>query len=101
MPILAPIGRITIAFFAVIGRVSIFTGHGISHCVRPPFFPRQILRQAIEIGFYSLPVVGMTAIFTGMVLALQSFAATWIGSTAPITSKRRRARAGRGDERQR
>jgi phospholipid/cholesterol/gamma-HCH transport system permease protein len=27
----------------------------------------------IEIGFYSLPVVGLTAIFTGMVLALQSF----------------------------
>ena len=73
MPILAPIGRATIAFFAVIGRVAIFTGHGVSHCVRPPFFPRQILRQAIEIGFYSLPVVGMTAIFTGMVLALQSF----------------------------
>ena len=27
----------------------------------------------IEIGYYSLPVVGMTAIFTGMVLALQSY----------------------------
>jgi phospholipid/cholesterol/gamma-HCH transport system permease protein len=27
----------------------------------------------LDIGFYSLPVVGMTAIFTGMVLALQSY----------------------------
>ncbi len=27
----------------------------------------------IEIGYYSLPVVGLTAIFTGMVLALQSY----------------------------
>src|SRR5581483_2287484 len=43
------------------------------HCVRPPFYPRLMLRQMIEIGFYSLPVVGLTAIFTGMVLALQSY----------------------------
>jgi phospholipid/cholesterol/gamma-HCH transport system permease protein len=27
----------------------------------------------LDIGFYSLPVVGLTAFFTGMVLALQSF----------------------------
>jgi phospholipid/cholesterol/gamma-HCH transport system permease protein len=27
----------------------------------------------VDIGYYSLPVVGMTAIFTGMVLALQSY----------------------------
>ena len=27
----------------------------------------------IEIGFFSLPVVGLTAVFAGMVLALQSF----------------------------
>ena len=27
----------------------------------------------IEIGYYSLPVVGMTALFTGMVLALQTY----------------------------
>ena len=30
-------------------------------------------RKVIEIGYYSLPVVGMTAVFTGMVLALQSY----------------------------
>ncbi len=73
MPILAPIGRSTIAFFTVIGRVALFTLLSVSHCVRPPIFPRQIGRQMLEIGFYSLPVVGLTAIFTGMVLALQSF----------------------------
>ncbi|MDH3791949.1 MAG: ABC transporter permease, partial [Rhodospirillales bacterium] len=42
-------------------------------CVRPPIYPRLILRQMVEIGYYSLPVVGLTAIFTGMVLALQSY----------------------------
>jgi phospholipid/cholesterol/gamma-HCH transport system permease protein len=39
----------------------------------PPFFPSQLMRQIIDIGYYSLPVVGMTALFTGMVLALQSY----------------------------
>ena len=39
---------------------------------RPPFRLRLIGRQLIDVGYYSLPVVGLTAIFTGMVLALQS-----------------------------
>jgi phospholipid/cholesterol/gamma-HCH transport system permease protein len=39
----------------------------------PPFYPRAMLRQMVEIGYFSLPVVGLTAIFTGMVLALQSY----------------------------
>ncbi|MGZ8997009.1 MAG: MlaE family ABC transporter permease, partial [Rhodospirillales bacterium] len=38
-----------------------------------PFYFRNLGRQLIEIGYYSLPVVGLTAIFTGMVLALQSY----------------------------
>jgi phospholipid/cholesterol/gamma-HCH transport system permease protein len=53
-----------IASFAVISLARGFVG---------PWYPAQILRQMIDIGFYSLPVVGLTAIFTGMVLALQSY----------------------------
>jgi len=41
--------------------------------VRPPWYWRQIGAQLIKIGYFSLPVVGLTAIFTGMVLALQSY----------------------------
>ena len=37
------------------------------------FFPRNTLRQLLDIGYYSLPVVGLTTLFTGMVLALQSY----------------------------
>ena len=70
---LAAIGRIFLGFLAATGRITIFTGRALSHCVRPPFFPRLILRQMIDIGYYSLPVVGLTAVFTGMVLALQSY----------------------------
>jgi phospholipid/cholesterol/gamma-HCH transport system permease protein len=72
MNLLAAIGRIFLAFLFHTGRLAIFAGAALSHCVRPPFFPRMIGRQFIEIGYFSLPVVGLTAIFTGMVLALQS-----------------------------
>ncbi len=73
MPILQPIGRTILRFLEATGRLSLFAGTAIGHCVRPPIYPRLIGRQMIEIGYYSLPVVGLTAIFTGMVLALQSY----------------------------
>ena len=66
-------GRACINFLTATGRLVIFAGVAVSHIVRPPFYSRLVLRQIIEIGFYSLPVVGLTAIFTGMVLALQSY----------------------------
>ncbi len=73
MNFLQPVGRVFIAFLASVGRLTIFTGVALSHMVRPPWYPRIILRQMIEIGYFSLPVVGLTAVFAGMVLALQSF----------------------------
>lgn len=72
MNFLAPIGRLLLTFLAHTGRLVIFTGVSLSHVVRPPFFPRLILRQMVEIGYFSLPVVALTTIFSGMVLALQS-----------------------------
>ncbi len=73
MQILATVGRAFLNFLAVVGRLAMFTGLTLKHGVRPPYYPRLILRQMIDIGYYSLPVVGLTAIFTGMVLALQSY----------------------------
>jgi phospholipid/cholesterol/gamma-HCH transport system permease protein len=72
MPILQPIGRVFLNFLAATGRLSLFTVRAASHCVRPPIYPRLVMRQMVEIGYYSLPVVGLTTIFTGMVLALQT-----------------------------
>jgi phospholipid/cholesterol/gamma-HCH transport system permease protein len=69
---LASIGRVFIGFLQATGRLTHFTLTALSHCVRPPFYPRLFLRQIVDIGYYSLPVVGLTAIFTGMVLALQT-----------------------------
>ncbi|MFP6712487.1 MAG: ABC transporter permease [Rhodospirillales bacterium] len=73
MNFLQTISSFTFAFLETIGRLVSFTGTALLHSVRPPFYPRIVLKQMIEIGFFSLPVVGLTAIFAGMVLALQSF----------------------------
>lgn len=71
--ILAEIGRWTLALMEGVGQVSLFALTTISHIFRPPFYGRILLRQIASIGYYSLPVVGLTAVFTGMVLALQSY----------------------------
>jgi len=73
MNFLQPIGRIFLKFLSTTGRLSLFTADAVSHTVRPPFYFRILLRQMVDIGYYSLPVVGLTAIFAGMVLALQSY----------------------------
>ena len=70
---LAPIGRVVLEFLAATGRVALFTAESVLAAVRPPYFLRLAVRQFLEIGYYSLPIVGLTAIFTGMVLALQSY----------------------------
>ncbi|HZD25402.1 MAG TPA: ABC transporter permease [Alphaproteobacteria bacterium] len=70
---LAVIGRFFLAFLATVGRLAVFTGKAVSLTVVPPYYPRQIVLQMLSIGYYSLPVVGMTAVFTGAVLALQIY----------------------------
>jgi phospholipid/cholesterol/gamma-HCH transport system permease protein len=69
---LASVGRVFLRFLVAAGRFSLFAIAAVTHCVRPPIYVRLILRQIVDIGYYSLPVVGLTAIFTGMVLALQT-----------------------------
>jgi phospholipid/cholesterol/gamma-HCH transport system permease protein len=69
---LAVIGRLFLSFLAAIGDLTLFAVRALALGASGPFYPRAILRQMVDIGYYSLPVVGLTAIFTGMVLALQS-----------------------------
>lgn len=71
--IFALVGRVILEFLAAIGRLIVFMGQGLQHCVAPPWYPRQLLRQMIQIGYFSLPVIGLTAFFTGAVLALQIY----------------------------
>jgi phospholipid/cholesterol/gamma-HCH transport system permease protein len=73
VPLVTLLGRVTLAFLEAIGAVSAFALQAIRCGLQPPWYRKQIVRQMMEIGYYSLPVVGLTAIFTGMVLALQSY----------------------------
>jgi len=70
---LAAVGAAFLSFLAGAGRLVIFAGRALATGLTPPYHPRLILRQVVHIGYYSLPVVGLTALFTGMVLALQSY----------------------------
>ena len=69
---LTRVGRVFLSFLAAAGRLALFALNALSHCLRPPYYPRLVARQMIDIGYYSLPVVGLTALFTGVVLALQT-----------------------------
>jgi phospholipid/cholesterol/gamma-HCH transport system permease protein len=69
----APIGRGLLGTLAEIGRFSAFTGRAVAAMVSPPFFIGQFLRQALQIGYFSLPVVGVTAVFIGAALALNIY----------------------------
>jgi phospholipid/cholesterol/gamma-HCH transport system permease protein len=69
----AALGRAAISLCRATGAIALFALEGLSHLVRPPFHFRLFLRAFLEIAYFSLPVVGLTAVFTGMVLALQSY----------------------------
>jgi phospholipid/cholesterol/gamma-HCH transport system permease protein len=73
MNIFANTGRATLVLLAHIGRLALFTARALAALVSPPIYTRLILSQMMRIGYYSLPVVGLTAFFTGGVLALQIF----------------------------
>lgn len=69
----AALGRAVLLACRAIGAVALFALLAVSHLFRPPFFWRNLGRAFVEIAFFSLPVVALTATFTGMVLALQSY----------------------------
>ena len=73
MKFLQEIGSKVIGYFRNIGVVSIFFYKIFKYIFTSRWYFSVIWQQLIKIGFLSLPVVGMTAIFTGGALALQIF----------------------------
>lgn len=67
------IGHYSYLWIDSFGYKLVFFFYCLKSCVSPKYYPKIFLQQLIKIGFNSLPVVGMTALFTGMVLALQSY----------------------------
>ncbi|MEM1162937.1 MAG: ABC transporter permease [Pseudomonadota bacterium] len=70
---LAAIGAAVLGLCQSAGALLMFAGSGVSHVFMPPWYPVELGRQLMRIGYFSLPVVGLTALFTGGALALQVY----------------------------
>lgn len=67
------VGRVVLNFFAAAGRLGLFASETLIQCFHRPFYLKAFGTQLVEIGFYSLPVVALTTLFSGMVIALQTY----------------------------
>jgi phospholipid/cholesterol/gamma-HCH transport system permease protein len=67
------LGRSTLGGVRMVGSVGLFAVRGVMAAFTAPWFGGQTARQLVSIGFFSLPVVGLTAVFTGAALALNIF----------------------------
>ncbi len=73
MRLLDAIGRVVLRVLEEIGRFFSMLGRVAIWAVRPPYDLPELLRQMVRVGYDSIPVVLVTTLFTGMVLALQTF----------------------------
>ena len=71
--LLVAIGAPVLAALGAIGRLTRFAFTALARMAQPPWYPAQVAQQMLVIGWLSLPVVGLTAIFTGSALAQQIF----------------------------
>ena len=67
------IGSTIISLSFTIGRIVKFVFSILILIVKPPYYFKNFLRQLIKIGWFSLPVVGLTSFFTGGALVLQIY----------------------------
>jgi len=70
---LSTLGKPLVKFIISLGELTLFVFKAVYHALVPPFYVKNFIKQALDIGFYSLPVVGLTTIFAGMVIAMQSY----------------------------
>lgn len=69
--ILDRVGRVFLRLFEQTGIWFRMLGHTAAWAVRPPFEVGEWFRQMVRVGIDSIPVVFLTTMFTGMVMALQ------------------------------
>ena len=73
MDMVKKIGKLGISFVRAVFRFIVFFIATIHNWFTGPYYLKVFFKNVLEIGFYSLPVVSLTALFAGMVLALQSY----------------------------
>lgn len=93
--IVEELGRRTLAFIGQLGEFGFFSISFFRWIKSPPFRTRLLFRQLEFLGVRSLPVIVLTATFTGMVFALQTGyafrlfnAETLVGSTVGLALTR-------------
>jgi phospholipid/cholesterol/gamma-HCH transport system permease protein len=89
---LEAVGRAILGFLDELGRFFTMLGRVLLWAPRPPYDVPEILRQMLRVGVRSVPVVFLTTLFTGMVLALQTYhafakfnATSLVGSVVAIS----------------
>ena len=65
-------GRKGSAIVDYVGGLAELVGEAILDCFSRPFYGTEVMRQMDELGVKSVAITGITALFTGMVLALQT-----------------------------
>ena len=90
--VFALVGRFVIAFLSEIGRIFGFASQAVPAVVMPPIYFRLILQQMLRIGYFSLPVVGLTAIFN-----LRVASPLFTGPSLPHTTGEGRAHVNLAD----
>ena len=95
MKFLEAIGRILLHVLEELGRFFQMLGQTAGWSVRPPYDGPEHLRQMVRVGVDSIPVVFLTTLFTGMVLALQTYkgfarfhAESYVGSVVALSVTR-------------
>ncbi|MEP5151938.1 ABC transporter permease, partial [Planktotalea sp.] len=71
---LAALGAAVLGLLAALGRIALYTFNTLRYALRRPFYLRELGIAILNVGWLSLPVVGLTAVFTGGALALQIYA---------------------------
>jgi phospholipid/cholesterol/gamma-HCH transport system permease protein len=67
------LGRVSLSLIQQAGGMTLFLLEGLGLALVPPFRFRRLLQEIYFIGVRSIPIILLTAAFTGMVLALQGY----------------------------
>ena len=73
LALIAALGTNALGLVSSAGKLALFAISAVSHLFRPPFYWRAFLVAFFEFAYFSLPVVALTALFSGGVIALQSY----------------------------
>jgi phospholipid/cholesterol/gamma-HCH transport system permease protein len=95
MRALEALGRVLLRVLEQLGRFFQMLGQTVVWAIRPPYDVAELFRQMVRVGWDSIPVVFLTTLFTGMVMALQTYngfarfhAEAWVGSVVALSLTR-------------